>query len=165
VRWTSERCARTGSDEPAAGPPQQRPAGRRSQPAGPGGGVAVIDVTEATFQSEVVERSLTTRSCSTSGPMVRAVQAASPVLENSPRGRRSWVLAKIDVDANPRIAQALRVQGIPMVFAVVGGQPIDAFTGVLPESQLRQWIDAVLKAGGVEVESPRIPRSTAADTR
>ena len=36
-----------------------------------------------------------------------------------------------------------------MVFAVVGGQPVDAFTGVVPEAQLRQWIDAVLKAGGV----------------
>jgi len=64
-------------------------------------------------------------------------------------GGGSWVLAKIDVDANPRIAQAFRVQGIPMVFAVVGGQPVDAFTGVVPEAQLRQWIDAVLKAGGV----------------
>ena len=60
-------------------------------------------------------------------------------------GGGAWVLAKIDVDANPRIAQAFRVQGIPMVFAVVGGQPVDAFTGVMPEAQLRQWIDAVLQ--------------------
>jgi len=148
-------------------PPQQAapPAGGASPP-GPGGGVAVIDVTEATFQSEVVERSLTT-------PVVldfwadwcEPCKQLSPVLEKlAVEGAGSWVLAKIDVDANPRIAQALRVQGIPMVFAVVGGQPIDAFTGVLPESQLRQWIDAVLKAGGVEVEEPEDPRLDAADT-
>jgi putative thioredoxin len=56
-----------------------------------------------------------------------------------------------------------RVQGIPMVYAVVGGQPVDAFTGVVPESQLRQWIGAILKAGGVEVAAPEDPRLDAAD--
>ena len=54
-------------------------------------------------------------------------------------GGGAWVLAKIDVDANPRIAQMFRVQSIPMVFAVVGGQPFDLFTGVQPEAQIRQW--------------------------
>jgi putative thioredoxin len=67
------------------------------------------------------------------------------------------------VDANPRVAQAFRVQGIPMVFAVVGGQPVDAFSGVVPESQLRPWIAAVLKAGGLEVETPADPALVAAD--
>ena len=88
----------------------------------------------------------------------------SPVLEKlAIEGAGSWVLAKIDVDANPRIAQAFRVQGIPMVFAVVGGQPVDAFTGVIPESQLRTWIDAVLTAGGVETVTPEDPNLIAAD--
>ena len=73
------------------------------------------------------------------------------------------MLAKIDVDANPRIAQAFRVQGIPMVFAVVGGQPVDAFTGVIPEAQLRPWIDAVRKAGGGEVQPQEDPVLVAAD--
>ena len=53
-------------------------------------------------------------------------------------GGGSWVLGKVDVDANPRLAQALRVQGIPMVVAVVGGQLVEGFTGVLPEAQVRQ---------------------------
>jgi len=118
-------------------------------------GVTIIDVTEATFQTEVLERSLTT-------PVVIDFWAEwcgpckqlSPVLEKlAIEGGGSWVLAKIDVDANPRIAQAFRVQGIPMVFAVVGGQPVDAFTGVVPEAQLRPWIEAVLKAGGVDAGS------------
>ena len=52
-----------------------------------------------------------------------------------------------------------------MVFAVVGGQPVDAFTGVVPEAQLRQWIDAVLKAGGVEWPSRRTRAWTRPTTR
>jgi putative thioredoxin len=78
-------------------------------------------------------------------------------------GGGSWVLGKVDVDANPRLAQALRVQGIPMVVAVVGGQLVEGFTGVLPEAQVRQYVDAVLKAGGVAVEPPEDPRLDAAD--
>jgi putative thioredoxin len=69
----------------------------------------------------------------------------------------------VDVDANQRLAQMFRVQGIPMVFAIVGGQPVDASSGVVPEPQLRQWLDAILKAGGVELERPEDPRLTAAD--
>jgi putative thioredoxin len=134
-------------------------------PAGWGGGVTVIDVGEATFQSEVLERSLRT-------PVVidlwadwcQPCKQLSPVLEKlAAEGGGAWVLAKIDVDANPRIAQALRVQGIPMVMVAVGGQLMEGFTGVLPEAQVRQFIDAVLKAGGVQVEPAEDSRFTAAD--
>jgi putative thioredoxin len=140
------------------------PATNGGAPAGPGG-VTIIDVTEATFQTEVLERSLTT-------PVVIDFWAdwcgpckqLSPVLEKlAVEGNGAWVLARIDVDANPRIAQAFRVQGIPMVYAVVGGQPVDAFTGVVPESQLRPWIEALLRAGGVEAEVPPDPALVAAD--
>jgi putative thioredoxin len=122
-------------------------------------------VTEATFQAEVLERSLTV-------PVVIDFWAEwcgpckqlSPILEKlAIEGNGAWVLAKVDVDANQRLAQMFRVQGIPMVYAVVGGQPVDAFTGVVPEAQLRQWIDAVLRAGGVPVEAPMDPRLDAAD--
>jgi putative thioredoxin len=143
---------------PAAGAPPQGPGGH-------GGGVTVIDVSEATFQSEVLERSLST-------PVVIDFWAAwcepckqlSPVLEKlAVEANGAWVLAKVDVDANPRLAQMFRVQGIPMVYAVAGGQPVDAFTGVLPEAQLRQWLDAVLRASGVQVEVPVDPRLESAD--
>jgi putative thioredoxin len=88
----------------------------------------------------------------------------SPILERlAAEGAGTWVLGKIDVDANPRLAQALRVQGIPMVVAVVGGQLVEGFTGVLPEHQVRQYVDAVLKAGGISVETPADPRLDEAD--
>ncbi|WP_190824439.1 tetratricopeptide repeat protein [Saccharopolyspora pogona] len=140
---------------------------------------AVIDVTEATFQAEVVEKSMQV-------PVVVDLWATwcgpckqlSPVLERLAReANGAWVLAKIDVDANPRIAQLFQVQSVPMVIAVAGGQPVDAFAGALPEPQIRQWIDSLLNAlrdqmpgiraaeEGVEpaAEEPEDPRFTAAE--
>jgi putative thioredoxin len=106
----------------------------------------VIDVTEQTFQGEVLERSLQV-------PVIVDLWATwcqpckqlSPVLERlAAEGGGTWILAKIDVDANPRISQAFGVQSIPTVVAVAGGQPVDAFNGALPEPQVRQWIDGLI---------------------
>jgi len=150
---------------PPPPPPAADPAAPSTAAAPTSGGVTIIDVTEATFQTEVLERSLQT-------PVVIDFWAEwcgpckqlSPILEKlAIEGDGAWVLAKVDVDANPRLAQMFRVQGIPMVYAVVGGQPVDAFTGVIPESQLRPWLEAVCKAGGVQVETPADPRLEAAD--
>jgi putative thioredoxin len=58
------------------------------------------------------------------------------------------VLAKIDVDTNQALAQALRVQSIPSVKAVFSGQMLGEFTGALPEAQVRQFVQAVLEATG-----------------
>lgn len=155
---------------PAGGPTAARPAAG-GPPAGAGaptgspGQVVQVDVTEATFQTEVLERSLTT-------PVVidfwaewcAPCKQLSPVLEKlAVEYGGAWVLAKVDVDTNPRLAQMFRVQGIPMVYAVVGGQPIDAFTGVVPEPQLRQWLDAVLNAAGVARAPVTDPRLVEAD--
>ncbi len=53
-------------------------------------------------------------------------------------------LVKVDVDANKALAQQFGVQGIPFVMAFKGGQPVDTFTGALPEPQVRAWLDSIV---------------------
>ena len=125
----------------------------------PSGAVGVVvDVTEAEFQSLVVEQSMTV-------PVVIDFWAdwcgpckqLSPVLEKlavADAGR--WLLAKIDVDANQRLGQAFQVQGIPAVFAVVKGQPIPLFQGALPETQVREYLDELLRVAEANGVSGRL---------
>lgn len=107
----------------------------------------VIDVTEATFASEVLEQSQRV-------PVVLDLWATwcepckslSPILEAlaADYGGR-FILAKVDVDAEQRIAAAFQVQSIPSVFAVIAGQPVPLFQGALPEQQVRAYLDEMLK--------------------
>jgi putative thioredoxin len=131
---------------------RERAEAQAAAQAGEGSGepVTVIDVTEATFQAEVLDRSFRT-------PVVLDLWAEwcgpckqlSPVLERlADEAHGTWVLAKIDVDANPAIAQALRVQGIPAVKAVFQGQLLGEFAGALPEDQVRTFLDQVVEVTG-----------------
>lgn len=146
---------------PANPPPATGPGD--AVPGGSGG--PAIDVTEATFQTDVMERSL-------SIPVVvefwtdRSPQGAQlSVMLNrlAEENADAWVLARVNVDTEPRLTAMFRVQSVPTVYAVIGGQPVDAFTGVIPEAQLRQWIAAICQAGGVAVEAPEDPRFADAD--
>jgi putative thioredoxin len=70
----------------------------------------------------------------------------SPVLERlAADAAGAWVLAKVDVDANQRLAAAFQVQSIPSVFAVIAGQPVPLFQGAVSEQQLRPVLDEVLR--------------------
>jgi len=125
---------------------------RGSQPPsrGASGGATgglVVDVTEATFQAEVLERSLTV-------PVVVDFWAewCAPCKQLSPALERlaeeyagRFVLSKVDVDANQQLAAAAQIQSIPTVLGVIKGQAVPLFQGALPEAQVRQYVDQLLQ--------------------
>jgi putative thioredoxin len=126
----------------AAGAPNQDGTGPATAVSG-----VVFDVTEADFQTKVIDISMTV-------PVVVDFWAdwcgpckqLSPVLERLAHAAGgSWVLAKIDLDANPRLGQAFQVQSIPAIFAVVKGQPIPLFQGALPEAEVQRFLDELLR--------------------
>ncbi|MFE2042159.1 tetratricopeptide repeat protein [Streptomyces sp. NPDC059477] len=125
----------------------------RAEAARQGGGGAVspadlvIDVDEAGFERDVIQRSAEV-------PVVidfwaewcQPCKQLSPVLERLAveyDGR--FLLAKIDVDANQLLMQQFGIQGIPAVFAVVAGQALPLFQGAAPEAQIRQTLDQLVQ--------------------
>jgi putative thioredoxin len=157
LRAASTAAAPSGTEPGgSAGPAADADTG---VPRFPGANVAV-DVTVASFQRDVVDRSRTI-------PVIlefvaRGQYAGDPALERFAEDG-SFVLARSDVAVDPQLAQALRIQALPTLFAFVGGQPVDGLPGQLPEAQLRQWLDAVLRASGVDVPQPVDPRLQEAD--
>jgi putative thioredoxin len=141
-------AALSGAVDLAAVKARTEAAARAAEAPAPTTGEYVIDATEATFQAAVIDRSFQV-------PVLidlwadwcQPCKQLSPILErlaNEAAGQ--WILAKVDTEANPRIAQALQVQSIPTVYAVIGGQLIPGFQGALPEPQVREFVGAVLKA-------------------
>ncbi|MFM9593931.1 tetratricopeptide repeat protein [Streptomyces scabiei] len=125
----------------------------RAEAARQGGGGAVspadlvIDVDEAGFEREVLQRS-------TEVPVVidfwaewcQPCKQLSPVLERlAVEYAGKFVLAKIDVDANQMLMQQFGIQGIPAVFAVVAGQALPLFQGAAPEQQIRETLDQLVQ--------------------
>ena len=138
----------SGAVDLAAVKARSEAAARAASAPTPAAGQYVVDVDEANFQAEVLDRSFQV-------PVLIDLWAdwcepckqLSPILEklaNEHAGR--WILAKIDVEANQRIGQMLQVQSIPTVFAVLGGQLVPGFQGALPEPQVREFITALLDA-------------------
>ncbi|MEE1768548.1 tetratricopeptide repeat protein [Streptomyces sp. JV185] len=139
----------------AAGEAKVKAEQARAEAARQGGGGAVppsalvIDVDEAGFENEVLQRSAEVpvvidfwaewcEPCKQLGPLLERL-----ALEY--KGR--FVLAKVDVDANQMLMQQFGIQGIPAVFAVVAGQALPLFQGAAPEAQIRQTLDQLIQVG------------------
>jgi putative thioredoxin len=106
----------------------------------------MADVTDATFEVDVIERSKTV-------PVVVDLWAEwcgpckqlGPILEKVIGATGGQVeLAKVDVDANPSVAQAFKVQSIPAVYAMKDGQIVDGFMGAQGEAQVQEFVDKLL---------------------
>lgn len=120
--------------------------------AAPGGGDLIKDVSEQDFMAEVIEASMETPvivdfwapwcgPCKTLGPMLEdAVKAAKGAVK----------MAKVNVDQAQGIAGQLRVQSIPTVYAFYKGQPVDGFQGAVPQSEITEFVERVIQAGGGE---------------
>ncbi len=118
----------------------------------------VVEVTEAGFQAEVLDRSFQVPVVLDLGaPTHEASVSVSVVLEAlATEDAGTWLLARVDVDTSPRIAQALQATAIPTVFAVIKGQPMALFEGPVPEAQMRQLLDEVLRVAAANGVSGRV---------
>src|SRR5262245_61183100 len=106
----------------------------------------IIETTAEAFEKDVIERSMQLPVvvdfwATWCGPW----QELGPVLEKLTReANGKFLLVKVDVDKQPEIAGWFGVQQIPVVFAIVNGQPVDQFMGNFPEDQIRDWLKRFL---------------------
>ncbi|MGH3322573.1 MAG: thioredoxin domain-containing protein, partial [Streptosporangiaceae bacterium] len=126
---------------------KQAPSGASAGTPGGGPGGYVIDVTEQAFQTEVVEPSMrhvvVLSLWSPRAPESESFNGTLARVANSYEGR--LLLAQVDVDTSPQIAQAVGAQGVPFVLGLVKGQPVPLFQGTVEEAEVRRFFDELLK--------------------
>jgi putative thioredoxin len=112
----------------------------------------IMDVTTATFEKDVIAASMETPVIVDFwAPWCGPCKQLAPALEKAVTAQKGKVrLAKVNIDENPDLAQALRIQSIPTVYAFFQGRPIDAFQGALPDSQVRQFVEKLAQQGGAD---------------
>ena len=130
-----------------------------------GAGAEIFDVTTMEFEDKVMRASVETPILVDFwAPWCGPCKQLMPVLEAEIKAAGGKVkLAKVNIDDNPELAQALRVQSVPTVFAFFGGQPVTAFMGVRPASEIKNLIAQLIKmAQGAQPDALDVPATLAA---
>ena len=161
----------------------KQPAARPAPAQGAGTGSYVVDIDESTFQSVALEASMShvvvlglwSSRSPQSGPFNDLLSSVVSSYDGQ------ILLARVDVDSNPQIAQALQVQGLPYVAGLVKGQPVPLFQGTVDEAEMRRYFDELVRiaaengltgraqpvreepAGAADTEEPEDPRFAAAE--
>ncbi|HBU53338.1 MULTISPECIES: thioredoxin [Sulfitobacter] len=133
-------------------------------PAGAGDADLIKDTSEATFMADVVEASQTVPVIVDFwAPWCGPCKTLGPMLEDAVRAAKGAVkMVKINVDEAQQIAGQLQIQSIPTVYAFFKGQPVDGFQGALPQSEIKAFIDRVIKAGGGSAPGEELSEAVAA---
>src|SRR5262245_552551 len=122
----------------------------RAAPAGPvaGGNAAIKDSSLATFAADVLDASMQVPVIVDFwAPWCGPCKQLTPNLERAVTEAKGAVrLVKVNIDENPEIAQQLRIQSIPTVYAFFQGQPVDGFMGAIPESQVKVFVQTLVTA-------------------
>jgi putative thioredoxin len=124
----------------------------------------IKDTTEATFMKDVVETSRTIPVIVDFwAPWCGPCKTLGPQLEDAVRAAKGAVkMVKVNVDEAQTIAGQLQIQSIPTVYAFFNGQPIDGFQGAVPQSEIKAFVDRVVKAGGGEAPGDALAEAVAA---
>jgi len=124
----------------------------------PGGAVdaTIKDGSTATFMTDVIDASAEAAIVVDFwAPWCGPCKQLGPALEKAVKDSKGAVrLVKINVDENPELAQQMRIQSIPAVYAFKDGRPVDGFVGALPDAQVKQFVQRLAALGGGEAASP-----------
>lgn len=142
----------------------KQPPVRPGQPAAGAAGSYVVDITEQNFQTAALEASMSyvvvLSLWSPRSPQSETFNALLGTVASTYEGQ--IVLAQVDIDANPAIAQALQAQAVPLVVGLVKGQPVPLFQGTVDEVEVRRYFDELVNVAAQNGLTGRAPATSGA---